>query len=116
MSIEKDLRPISLIQIAAIVIESIQMKWVEEAIGGEIDAKQFEGLSGTSTTEVLVEMVHLWYKATDKLDLCRVLMLDISKAFELINHHLLLEKLQLYSLPQIIYKMHSNISIGQNSE
>ena len=32
----------------------------------EIDAKQFGGISGTSTRDVLVELVHMWYKATDK--------------------------------------------------
>ena len=44
------------------------MKWVDEVIDGELYAKQFGGVSGTSTTDVLVEMVHLWYKETDKLD------------------------------------------------
>ena len=34
------------------------MKWVAEAIDGLIDAKQFGGNSGTSTTYVLVEMVY----------------------------------------------------------
>ena len=92
VSIEKDIRPISLTPIAAKVFESIIMKWVDETIEGEIDAKQFGVISGTSTTEVLVELVHMWYKATDKFNsYVRVVMLDISKAFNLINHH----KLQL---------------------
>ena len=55
VSIEKDIRPISLTPIAAKVFESIIMKWVDETIEGEIDAKQFGGISGTSTTDVLVE-------------------------------------------------------------
>ena len=40
-------------------IESIIMKWVDEAIEGEIGAKQFGGISGTSTTDVFVEVIHL---------------------------------------------------------
>ena len=55
MSIEKDIRPISLTPIAAKVFESIIMKWVDERIEREIDAKQFGGIDGTSTTDVLVE-------------------------------------------------------------
>ena len=35
---------------------------------GKIDNKQFGGISGTSTTDVLLEMVNKWYEATDNLD------------------------------------------------
>ena len=48
VSIEKDIRPISLTPLAAKVFESIIMKWVDETIEGEIDVKQFGGISGTS--------------------------------------------------------------------
>ena len=78
------------------------MKWVDQTIEGEIDAKQFGGINGTSTTDVLVELVHMWYKATDKLNsYVRVVMLDFSKAFDLI---VLLDKLQSYGLPAHILR------------
>ncbi len=53
VSIEKDIRPISVTPIAAKVFEPIIMKWVDDTIEGEIDAKQFGGISGTSTTTFL---------------------------------------------------------------
>ena len=37
--------------------------------------------------DVLVELVHVWYKATDKLNPYVTVMLDFSLAFDLINHH-----------------------------
>ena len=68
VSIEKDIIPISLTPIAANVFESTIMKWVDETIEVEIDVTQFGGIIGTSTTDVLVELVHVWYKASDKLN------------------------------------------------
>ena len=105
LSIVKDIRPISLTPIAAKVFESIIMKWVDETIEGEIVAKQFGGISGTSTIDVLVELAHMWYKATDKLNsYVRVILLDLCKVFDLINHHVLLCKLQSYGLPAHILR------------
>ena len=44
-------------------------------------------------------MLHSWYEAIDELDIyIRVVMLDFSKTFDLIDHHLLLGKLQLYDM------------------
>ena len=55
----------------------------------QIDNKQFGGISGTSTTDVLLEMVNKWYESTDNLDsYVRVVMLYFSNAFDLINHFL----------------------------
>ena len=50
---------------------------------------KLEELAERPSTGVHAEMVHLRYKAPDKLDFyVRVVMLDFSKAFNLINHHL----------------------------
>ena len=48
VSIDKDIRPISLTPIAAKVFESIVMKWIDAKMDGKIDNKQFGGTSGTS--------------------------------------------------------------------
>ena len=57
-SIYKDILPISLTPIAAKVVESIVMEWVDDTIMPNVDPKQFGGLAGTSTTDALVEMTH----------------------------------------------------------
>ena len=42
----------------------------------------------------------MWYDATDKLKTyVRLVMLDFRKAFDLINHHLLIEKLKVNGIP-----------------
>ena len=54
-----------------------------------------------STTNALVEMMHRWSEATDKLDnYVTVALLDFGKAFDLINHNTpLLVQLKQYDLP-----------------
>ena len=87
MSVEKNIRPISLTPIAAKVFESLVMKWFDGIVSDQIDDKQFGGISGTSTTDALVELIHRWSEAT------YVVMLDFRKAFDLINHRILIKKL-----------------------
>ena len=61
ISVETDIRPISLTPIVAKVFESIVLGWVGDIVGERIDDNQFGGVGGTSTTDALVEMTHKWY-------------------------------------------------------
>ena len=83
-TIEKDVRPISLTPIASKTLESIILNMVSENFEENINRNQFGGMGGVSITDDLVEMIHRWSEATDKLDrYVRVALLGFSKAFEL---------------------------------
>ena len=63
-TVENYIRPISLTTILAKVLESLVLKWVDICVKHQIDDRQFGGMTGTCTTDVLVEMLYMWYEAT----------------------------------------------------
>ena len=80
VTIENDLRPISLTPIIAKVFESLVLKWIDVYVKSQIGDKQYGGMAGTCTTDALVEMLHKWYESTDVTgNLVRVLFLIIAK-------------------------------------
>ena len=75
------------------------------------------GIAGTSTTDALVEISHRWFEATDKLNTyVRVVMLEFSKAFDLINHHILLDKLTNSGLPVHIVRWIGVFLLGRSQK
>ncbi len=99
-SLESDIRPISLTPILAKVCVAFVLNLVDAVITPQIDERQFGGLSGTGTRDALVEMVHTWYEAIDQsYTFVRVLLVAYSKAFDHINHEILIAKLCGMGLP-----------------
>ena len=87
LEVRKDLRPL-----LSKGLESHVVKWLWEIIFDKIDTKQFGSVKGYSTVHALVELLHTCYSSTDaSRNFVRILLLDYSKAFDLINHQIVLQ-------------------------
>ena len=77
-SVEKDIRPVSLTCQVAKVMESFTLARLQPVLLDKLDLKQF-ALSGRSTTQALVYLLHLALEALDKETARYVSFLQISK-------------------------------------
>ena len=68
--------------------------WIWEEIKGKMDPNQFGGMSKSSATLALIEMHHNWIMSAEKGKDVRVLLLDFAKAFDLVEHGLVILKLR----------------------
>ena len=101
--ITKDLRPISLTPTLSKTCEQFVTDWLLEYIKEKIDRRQFGSLKNSSTTHALLSFVHhLLYETDTSKTAERVFLLDFSKAFDLIDHNILLYKLYEMKVPATI--------------
>ena len=89
--INKHLHPISLMPILSKLAENhIVEKYVKPAVLQKLDPRQFGTTPKSSTTHALVNMMHNWLVNTDRNGAtARVVLLDFRKAFNLIDHSVL---------------------------
>ena len=99
--INKHLRPISLTPLLSKLAEEYVVEmFVKPAVLAKIDSQQFGTIPNSSTTHALIDMTHSWLNSTDGNGATtRVVLFDFRKAFDLIDHTILVKKLCIYSLP-----------------
>jgi hypothetical protein len=103
--IESDLRPVSLTAILMKELETFVFKWLWDILGVHIKSDQYGNIKGCSTTMALIEMFDSWAKASDTASTqIRILLLDYRKAFDLIDHNILMAKLMSYNVPPVLLR------------
>ena len=103
-SIESDLRPISLTATLGKLLESFVGSWILERIKDQLDGRQYGALKRRSTTHALVDMLHHWHSATDRGQSVRTVFIDFAKAFDHVDHNILVAKLLAFGLPDTIIR------------
>ena len=102
VSIQSDLRPISLLPTLAKILESIVGEWLLPFVETTLDPCQFGCRRGRSTTHALIAVLHAWMSSLDAGGSARALFVDFRKAFDLVNHNILFQKLSKYNLPHFL--------------
>ena len=103
-SIQSDLRPISLTSVLSKHLESFVGKWILECIEDKLDNTQYGGLRGLSTTHALVDMLQHWHTMIHMHETVRIMFIDYSKAFDSVDHNILLKKFQRLDVPAVIIR------------
>jgi hypothetical protein len=101
-TIESDIRPISLTPTLSKILESFIGSWILQIIAPYIDCKQYGGVRGRSTTHELVDILHHWHQALDNSSSVRVVFLDYAKAFDHVDHCIVITKLQALGVPTVL--------------
>jgi len=85
-------------------LESFVGGWILGRIEQKLDMNQFGALRGRSTSHALVAILHNWCCALDAGGSVRALFVDFSKAFDRVDHTLLLTKLRALGIPDSLVK------------
>jgi hypothetical protein len=103
-NIQTDLRPISVTATLIKILESFVGNWILDKLVHTLDQNQFGSLNGRSTTHALVQITNQWCKALDSGGSVRAVFVDYTKAFDRIDHNLLLNKLLSRGIPHCLVR------------
>ena len=103
-------RPISVLSVIAKVFETIVHQQVTSYfISNDLFTEAQSGFrSGHSTQDVLLRVTEDWKLALDADDLVGIMFIDLSKAFDSIDHSLLIAKLSAYGFDGISLRWFTN--------
>ena len=65
VSVDNDLRPISMTPTISKLLQAIVGGWSLDTVADKLDTRQFGCLKGRSTTRALTDMLHHWHAAVD---------------------------------------------------
>ena len=99
-----DLRPISKTPIGGKMIETKIMQELDKDIR-KLDTDQYGNVKGSSTTHYLIKLTNEAFRSTNNGDATTAVTIDYSKAFDNVDHSILIEKLVKLGVRSIIINM-----------
>ncbi len=107
-TIQSDIRPISLTSTLSKYLESFISNWILQHLNDNLDPHQYGALKGLSTTHALVDLLHHVHEIIHKNNTVRICFIDYSKAFDLIDHTILIRKFTDLGVHKVITTWLSN--------
>ena len=95
---KKNYRSISILPIVSKLLEKLIQKQTANFINIHLYKHMYGYRKGYNTQQALISLLEKWKSMLDKQGYACVLMMDLSKAFDTINHELLIAKLYAYGL------------------
>ncbi|XP_015778385.1 PREDICTED: RNA-directed DNA polymerase from mobile element jockey-like [Acropora digitifera] len=105
------------------LLEGFLFRWLLNHIKSSIDHLQFGNINNCSTTHALIHLIHHWLAEFDNPgSIIRCCMIDFSKAFDRIDHDILLHKIQLLNTPpnllnwcaDFLHDQYLRVKLGQH--
>jgi len=81
------------------VFETVVGKQLLVFLEPSLDNNLFGSRKGRSTTHAIVAVLHSWMSCLDSGGSVRTIFVDVRKAFDLVNHNILFNKLQKFGVP-----------------
>ena len=112
----KNYRPVAILCIVSKVIErAVFLQIVEYMSSNDLFHPNHHGFRADhSTTTAMIQMYDNWVQAVDRGELVGVCMLDMSAAFDVVDHDLLIKKLKLYGFDENSLKWMRNYLSGRS--
>ena len=112
----KSYRPVSLLPILSKILERAVFVQIEEYTESNklIHPSHHGGCGSRSTTTAMIEMHDQCASALDKGEIVGCMMLDLSAAYDLASHNLILEKLKIYGFQECALKWMESYLSGRS--
>lgn len=109
-----DLRPISKTPIGGKIIEKVIVSELEKDTKGKLDNSQYGNCRGSSTTHYLIKLTDQAFKSTAEGNATTAITIDYSKAFDFVDHNVLIEKLVQLGVRSSIIKLLVSFLTGRS--